>query len=90
MLALEKLKLLFDHYSGNGPLAINKERCNDEYTELSTFITGHAILKQCKSVHEFAREFLCRDTLCELFLLFQYMLFSYKYLLQIVNVASVQ
>ena len=67
VLALKKLKLLLDHYSGNGPLAINKERCIDEYTELSTFITGHAILKQCKSPQEFAREFLCRDTLCEFF-----------------------
>lgn len=64
VLALEKLKLLLDHYSGDGPLAINSDRCTDEYT---TFIKGHAILKQCKSLQEYAREFLCRDTFYELF-----------------------
>lgn len=67
VLALEKLKLLLDHYSGDGPLAINSDRCTDEYTGFSTFIKGHAILKQCKSLQEYAREFLCRDTFYELF-----------------------
>ena len=48
VLALEKLRLLLDHYSGDGPFAINRDRCIEEYTELSTFIKGHAIPKQCK------------------------------------------
>ena len=64
VLALEKLNILLDHYSGDGPLALNKERCIEDYTELCTFIKGHTLLKQCKSLQEFAREFLCIQTHC--------------------------
>ena len=67
VLALKKLRLLLDHYSGEDPLAIGRYRCIEEYTELSTFIKGHAILKQCKSLQEFAKEFLSRDAINDLF-----------------------
>ena len=52
VLALEKLNILLDHYSGDGPLALNKERCIEEYTELCTFIKDHTLLKQCKPLQE--------------------------------------
>ena len=67
VLALEKLTLLLDHYNAHGPMAIDRNKCTEEYTEFSTFIKSHATLKLYQSLQELAQEFFHRDSLCELF-----------------------
>ena len=66
-LALDKLKILLDHYSEDNVLGIDRDACIREYAEFSTLIKSHTTFSLCKSLQDLAREFLSRDSLCELF-----------------------
>ena len=67
VMVMEHLNLLLDHYNLDGPMAIYRDRCTEEYTGFSTFIKSHAKLKLRQSLQELAQGILSQESLCDLF-----------------------
>ena len=63
----EYLSQLMDHYNMDGTMGIDRSACEREYSEFTSFVKQHTLLKKCSTLQELSESVLSRESIVELF-----------------------
>ena len=63
----EYLSQLMDHYNMDGTMGIDWSACEREYSEITSFVKQHTLLKKCATLQELSESVLSRESIVELF-----------------------